>query len=292
MRYFFIAIGIIMVLLGIVYLQLHVEKKIAVRQEILEDELIQGMSSYRVNQPDQIFNLSSKLQEISGLAYARKLDLLVAIQDENGILYFLNKETGQITEETKFGRDDDYEGIAQVDTLLYILSSHGNLFEYGGKDHVVEFKTDLKKSYDFEGLTYDKNKNQLLLASKESGPRTKSYIRKIFSFDLKQKEIANEPVVILDCREVKAHLPPAKNAPTFSPSAICMDKEDNLYILSSVARALIVLDTSGNIRSGAKLDPGLHLQPEGIVIDDQGILYIANEGRSATPKLFAFKPQT
>lgn len=292
MRVFLVIISIIVVLVGIYFLQSYVERNAHENHEKLQKEVIQGVNSYYINKPDLAFDLSPKLQEISGLTYMPELDQLVAIEDENGLLYFLSKDNGEIINTTKFGKDDDYEGIAYADSNLFVLSSNGNLFEYRNKDDVIKYKTDLKNSFDFEGLVFFPTRNELLLASKESGPDTKSYLRKIFSFDLQSREVRSDPMTTLDCRKVPEHLPPARKTPTFSPSAIGIDKGENLFVLSSVARALIVTDSSGRITSGAKLDPTLHLQPEGIVIDDQGILYIANEGRGATPRLFVFKPKT
>jgi uncharacterized protein YjiK len=70
-----------------------------------------------------------------------------------------------------------------------------------------------------------------------------------------------------------------------------MDQADNLYLISSTAKAIIVLDNQGQIKSAAKLDRTLHLQPEGIAIDKNGILYIANEGRGTSPKVYVFNPK-
>jgi uncharacterized protein YjiK len=103
--------------------------------------------------------------------------------------------------------------------------------------------------------------------------------------------LLEEPEFTIDCREVAKRLGQSNNAPYFSPSAICMDQADNLYLISSTAKAIIVLDNQGQIKSAAKLDRTLHLQPEGIAIDKNGILYIANEGRGTSPKVYVFNPK-
>ena len=172
------------------------------------------------------------------------------------------------------------------------MTSSGTLNEIKHSTEVARYDTHLKKSFDFEGLAYLPPGNQLLLASKASGPKTKSHLRKIFSFDLDDKKLKHDPWLVLDCRSIARHLQEGKKSSYFSPSAICTDSNHDLFIISSVAQAIIVVDTLGTIKSVAKLDPALHIQPEGIVIDDQGILYIANEGKTSSAKIFTFNPKT
>ena len=42
------------------------------------------------------FNLPSRLIEISGLSYYSEKNLIAAVNDESGIIFFINPETGEV----------------------------------------------------------------------------------------------------------------------------------------------------------------------------------------------------
>jgi uncharacterized protein YjiK len=256
----------------------------------LDKEIIQGLHAYEVNQPDQTMLVPKELKEISGLSLSAD-NFLLAIEDEKGIIYYLDKKTGTIDKKVNFAKAGDYEGIATVGRNIYVVTSRGDIFSYDTLGQTTKYDTKLSAKYDIEGLYYDANKQQLMIACKRSGPKTKSYLRNVFNFDLVNKTLIEEPVFTIDGREVANRLRQPKNAPYFSPSAICMDQANNLYLISSPAKAIIVLNPEGQIKSVAKLDRTLHVQPEGMAIDKNGILYIANEGRGTSPKVYVFNPK-
>ncbi|MCB0688632.1 MAG: SdiA-regulated domain-containing protein, partial [Saprospiraceae bacterium] len=223
MRYLISAIGFILCIIGIYYLELWVVNRSEENRIKLSLETIESSHRYTINDPDIAITLSDSLREISGLSYDPVSGQLLAIEDEHGLIYTVDKLTGKINNTREFAKDGDYEGIIYANKNIYILESNGHIFEYETDGKVKKYKTGLKKSFDFEGLTYLPDCNRLMLASKSSGPKTKSHLRKLFTFDLTQHTLDEEPPIILDCKDVGKELYKGKRGPTFSPSAITRD---------------------------------------------------------------------
>jgi uncharacterized protein YjiK len=79
----------------------------------------------------------------------------------------------------------------------------------------------------------------------------------------------------------------------FHPSALArhpVTKE--WYVLSSVNKALLVLDSQWKLKNTYQLDPILFKQPEGLAFDRQGDMYVSNEGHggNANVLVFSYKP--
>jgi uncharacterized protein YjiK len=100
-----------------------------------------------------------------------------------------------------------------------------------------------------------------------------------------------DPLFILDAKEIATKLARTKSTPYFSPSGIAIAPDGDYYILSSVAKALIIVDDSGQLKSGVNLSRALHSQPEGLFLDQENTLYISNEGRDGVAKIYIFYPK-
>jgi uncharacterized protein YjiK len=128
------------------------------------------MPGYDLNNPAKIFKLPKDLDEISGLVYYKDKTLL-AVQDENGRVFAINSESGELERTYGFGKDGDYEGITLAGDQVWILKSNGNLTRLKKLEDdapVKIFKTHLSTSNDTEGLAYDALNNRLLVVCKES----------------------------------------------------------------------------------------------------------------------------
>jgi secreted PhoX family phosphatase len=65
----------------------------------------------------------------------------------------------------------------------------------------------------------------------------------------------------------------------FRPSAMAKNPvTKEWYIVSSVNGLLVVADANWNVTAAYQLDHKLFLQPEGLAFDQQGNMYISNEG--------------
>src|SRR5690606_11661442 len=97
---------------------------------------------------------------------------IYAQEDETGTLYQLGLD-GSEKQAYRFGADGDYEDIAIVDTLVYLLKSNGDIFSFSLekwklKNPVVSMiYEDLVPKGEYEGLAYSPEDGHLYLLCKE-----------------------------------------------------------------------------------------------------------------------------
>lgn len=265
---------------------------------------------YQANVPDKTLEMPKELDEISGLSLSGDGKYLVAVQDEKGIIFYLDKNTGKVVREVKFWEDGDYEGIEAVGKDVYVVKSSGTIYQVSndGKD-VQKYNLGLGSENDVEGLAYDAKNNRLLLACKAQAGKGAEYHQKrgIYAFDLNKKTLSPEPVLMIDGKEVQQYLQQMdpsddltklleafssdKEDLSFAPSSIAIHpKTGDWYILSSASKMILVLNPEGKIQYIEKLKKKIHAQPEGLCFDTDGTMYISNEARNGEPgKVYVFK---
>jgi hypothetical protein len=59
---------------------------------------------YDLRTPDETFKLPYILEEISGLAMTEDGQYLVAVQDEDGLVFFIERQTGEVAGSSSFGK--------------------------------------------------------------------------------------------------------------------------------------------------------------------------------------------
>ena len=240
-------------------------------------------------------SLDTRLREISGIVWDRKRDVFIAEGDEEGVIYFLNRETKSILNSYKFGENGDYEDIALIDTIPYLLRSDGTIFKLNG-DPVTGFKgTELGKlelsgENEFESLYYDPGRKALVMICKkcamDEGKKVSAFAYYVDSIGFDHK-----PIFQLDQEAIKK-LAPLK-ADVFQPSAAAIQpKQQKLYILSSLTRQLAVADLNGNVEGVYGLAPKLFPQAEGICFKKEGEMFISNEGGKGRSNIIYFQPDT
>ncbi|MFK7809129.1 MAG: SdiA-regulated domain-containing protein [Saprospiraceae bacterium] len=276
---------------------------------------------YQLGKPQETFVLPQNLKEISGLSTTtNNREVLTAIQDEDGTLFHINKNTGKVEQEIPFYKPGDYEGIEVIGDKVYVVKSTGTLYEIkdleNAPPYVKKHKFFLSKANDVEGLCYDAKKNCLLLACKgmpitgQSEEFTK-FQKAIYSFSLDSDTMEVKPSFIFNLsdiqdylvgREAMAHYdklygyfnPDVENL-IFSPSAIAIHPiTSHIYMTSSPKKILMVFDQKGNILHLEKMNKKFHPQPEGMTFDEDGTLYMANEGKgdgAGTILKFAYQPE-
>ena len=269
---------------------------------------------YRLNQPNAILEMPESLKEISGLSPCANPAHLVAVNDEEGIIYLINKMDGSVVRQIEFWGDGDYEGLEVVGNDAYVIKSNGSLY------HVQDFLSDssrthkiksfLNKENDVEGLAFDRQRGCLLVGCKgktaDEEKEEELVLKKaIYEFDLGEMAMKNKPAFLLtlpDIRDYIAHLEAhgekeklldvfSEDAQQlkFSPSAIAVHpRTHNIYVSSSKGKLLLVLDKDGKILHLKKLKKKIHAQPEGICFDPDGTLYIANEGKKDKAVIYKF----
>lgn len=262
--------------------------------------------SYQINTPGQTLVMPKELEEISGISLSEDGKYFAAVQDEEGILFWVDKNTGKVEREVSFWEKGDYEDVAVVGKTTYVVKSSGTIFEIpeDGKDVKKYNFENLNSKNDVEGLAYDAKNNRLLLACKNDAGSENSNARAIYAFDLKTNTLEEKPVYVIKADVVQEFLKPLPNTSAkvdllesfqsddmqFAPSAIALHPQtQDLYLLSAIGNVLLVLDANGQVKHAEKLKKKIHAQPEGICFDANGTMYISNEGGKDEPgKIYVF----
>jgi uncharacterized protein YjiK len=244
---------------------------------LISIEINHNKIPFNVDKPDIKIELSRELQEISGLTWYK--GQLGAIQDESGILYLINSKTGAIEEKVKFSLPGDFEGIEVVDKTFYALTSGGTLFSFTKKNPelVNRIKTKLSRKNDTEGLAYDAINGQLLIITKENGSigEYETKHRAIYTVSLNDYRLSKKPLATIKKKDLQKFI----KVDNFKPSALAVDPiTQDLYVLASVGKLLVILTPDYQIKAVIKLSKKNYSQPEGICFSPEGDLYISNEG--------------
>lgn len=272
---------------------------------ILEEEdesdksvITSGDFQYDMYSFEKNYKLPGRLQEISGLAYWKE-NILLCVEDENGRLYLYDHAKEEVIQEIKFGKKGDYEGVTQSENIAYVIRSTGKLFYFNIEDEPEVTKVDLpfKSSNDLEGITKGHKKDEFYIACKQNPELLENGVegRAVYTYNVKKDKVKTRPYIHLTSDSFKdeikkAGLNPSKHMP-FLPSGIAVHPiTEDVFLISSVGRLLIVLNKSGSIVSMAPLKRSLYRQPEGICFDNEGNMFISSEGRGKKGYILKFIP--
>lgn len=242
--------------------------------------------------------LPDELNEISGITFLND-SVLVAIQDEQGILFYYNLKQGKIIKTQVFADEEDYEDLVRADEDMYVVTSKGTLIEISNfqslKPEIASYITPFNRKNDIEGLAYDKKNNRLLIGPKEYGLTNDKRSKHIYAFDLNTKTFINEPAYTIKLPEIenqfhgdaleegsKKFLKALGNHnmnKVFRTSALTVHEQTNdLYVLSSINGLIAVLSPEGQMKKIISFAGPEFIQPEGISFAPNGKLYVSNEG--------------
>lgn len=248
-----------------------------------KEKPVTGPQGYNLSQP-QKYSMPDVLQEISGIAFNKGDNSFVyAQQDEDGKLFKLPIGTKDETK-TKFAEKGDYEDVSILNNWAILLKSNGNLYAFPLTETNNETTTKVKESFglvpkgEYEGMFADEETRQVYVLCKscKEDKDTKFTSGYILAFQndgvLKLKGSFKVDASQMDKLS-------GKKKGTFHPSALAMHPiTKEWYILSSVNKALVVLDSKWMVKSVYHLSANVFNQPEGIAFDKDANLYISNEG--------------
>lgn len=267
------------------------------------------LTGYNLSSPDATYILPDTLREVSGLTNLDSVTF-ACIQDENGILFIYNIAENKIKNQYTFHIDGDYEGITRVDSILYVLRSDGTLFDISDFQSVnfklTSYSTGIPAGNN-EGLCYDPDNNQLLIACKGKIGKGSGYKDKrvIYGFGLATKSLTPEPVFDFDLQAIKQFAVQNEiNLQTktrkkkkevisepmirFLTSAIGVHPlTKKLYLLSASDHLFFIFDRNGELEHIEQLDPAIFNKTEGITFVRNNML-ITNEGQDKKPTLLKF----
>lgn len=238
-------------------------------------------AGYNMDAPEK-FTMPGSLLEISGIAFYKGLpDTIYAIQDEEGKLFRLPwKVSRQMN--AKFGKKGDYEDLAILKEKVIVLKSNGTLYSfpfrdaiYEDVDSVQEWKDIIPKG-EYEGMFGDPATGDLYVLCKKCEEDDPS--EKVTGYVLSLGDsIALKSTFSIDVEQIKAFTGKVKRG--FRPSGLARNPlTGDWFIVSAVNKLLISADSNWKIKETCPLNVNLFNQPEGIAFDNQGNLYISNEG--------------
>lgn len=239
------------------------------------------IAGYNFDAVEQV-SLEDHLQEISGLAYDTLQHVFLAINDEQGKIFVLDPITFIIKKEIHFAEKGDYEEIQVVDSLIYVLRSDGTIFKmkYDGKgvSDITTFDYKGMKA-EYESFYIKPTDNTLILIPKNSKDTKINKATAGYVLDANNGTVISKENFSIEWHQLK-------NAATLHPSAVAVQPDTKeLYVLASIEKILLVLDTSGIIRAEYELPFLTFQQPEGITFDQKGNMYISNEAGGYEPNI-------
>jgi len=261
---------------------------------------------YDLNNPDETFILPSILHEISGITVIDSSSV-ACVQDEAGIIFIYDLRKKTITQSVTFYGNGDYEDIARVDGIFYVLKSNGTLYKIPDMNRPVpaeEIRLKEIPHKDIEGLCYDSKDERLLIAPKDKADKDDDAEVKqgLYGFDLKTGELMNDPLIefklpaikefaasIIEPVEYNKKGDPKKPDIRFSPSAIAIHPvTGRLYLLSADDHMLFIFSLQGKIEYMTRLNPQIFNMAEGITFCQNGDMLISNEGQNGNASLLRF----
>lgn len=238
---------------------------------------------YAFDAPDDAFTLPGRLSEISGLTTLPD-GRLIAVQDEVGKLFIIDPSSGEVAGEVEFGGNGDYEGVEHVEDNIWVLRSDGDLFEVRdwatGKPSVMKHPTSLSSRFDTEGLAYDASNQRLLIACKEYQGKNLKGRKALYAFDLSTHMLNSLPVLLIEAKLL---------GDRFKPSALAVHPlSGRYYLLSSVNKAIAVVEPDGREVQVFSLRGNRFPQPEALAFLPNGDLFVGSEGSGGKGTLQRF----
>ena len=264
------------------------------RDERLQDALAGRDSMLASDSALARWVLPNALAEISGLALTRDGRLLVH-GDERGQVWEVDYRRGILVKRFSLATDEgvakaDFEGIAVVGDVVWMLAANGRLFEFkeGADGEKVAFRMHdpgLKKLCEFEGLAYDAAMNALVLACKNIYAKADRHSVVLYRWSL--GEDVSERLTRLAVPV--ARVAGANGWTALQISDITVDPDNGNYVLiASKEKALITMTPTGAPVSAGPL-PGDHDQPEGVAVVRNSLLLVSDEAAKGPAVLTLYR---
>ena len=230
--------------------------------------------------------LPDNLREISGLAFTPD-GRLFAHDDERAIIYQLDYADGAVKKRFALGDppvEDDFESIATTATHMYLVTSAGAIYEAreGGDGESVPYQmydAGTRTACEIEGTAYVPVRDALAITCKRLFDGRGKHTQ-LFYWSLAEHRVIETKDVTL--RPATEQLGTDK----FRISDITWDQKRDRYVaVAANERAIIELDLDGKLLYASRLPRGEHRQPEGIALDRDEKLLIADEGGRSRARL-------
>jgi uncharacterized protein YjiK len=260
----------------------------------IEEVRASNGAAAKPGQPLARWVMPATLAEISGLALTSDGRLL-AHDDEKGIISEIDYRSGRIVKSFQLGSKllrGDFEGLATVSRRLFLTTSTGRLYELaeGREGEQVPYRiheTNLGRTCEIEGLAHDAANKVLLLACKNIDGKANRQELVIYRWPLPDGNSGELTTVRVDREDVER----VAGLKDFHISSIDVDpKSGNYVMVAGPEIAWLEITPAGAVVRGGHLPKGMHQQPEGIVLTEDGTVVVSDEGRRqpATITLYAY----
>jgi len=219
----------------------------------------------------ETFILPKELNEISGIDHFSETEL-IAVQDEKGSVFWIDKNSGKINRKRKFGPKDDYEGILLNKGTIFANNSNGKIWRMDASDSEVILKS-IDKKHDFETLIALSD-SELVLIDKAPVEKGKNCINSIFLVDLDQQSATQMDNYNLSSENIEKVIG-LKLKGGLYPSDATVYKQQ-YFILSHRHKLILVTNRNFDPIDYIELPEKYLPQPEAICFDNE-FLYLASE---------------
>lgn len=246
---------------------------------------------YDLERPHARHEMPGRLDEISGLAVTSD-GRIFAHDDEKAVIYEVDLMTGRATRGFSVGTEtlrDDFEGLAIVGDLFFLISSRGALFEFReatpeSSTPYRETDTGLGGQCEAEGLAHHAEDSTLLVACKTVTPDEPHVV--IHRLPLDPAGGTREPI-----RISKERVRAMGGTRNFDPSGITVDPvTGHLVLVAARQEQLLEATTNGDVISVTRLSKSLHPQTEGVEFGPGGWLLMADEKNERDAALTVYAP--
>jgi uncharacterized protein YjiK len=223
------------------------------------------------------------LREISGIA--RTADgRILAHNDERSRVFVIDPMRGVITKSFFVGERTftaDFEAIAVSGERFFLLTSNGDIYEFGEGDEneVVPFTkhaTGLGEQCEFESLEVEPRTNAFILGCKNISRRSERNQLLLFRWVNRDGGAGSVTRISVPLADAIG----SNDWKALSPSDMAIDPSTGNYILiTGPEKALIEITPQGQVVQSMPL-PGDPQQPEGVIVTPDGLLIIADEAVS------------
>ena len=240
--------------------------------------------------------LPDELRELSGMVMVTE-DTLACVQDELGVVFFVDLRDRWPLRSKRFGDAGDYEGIASTPDGLWVLRSDGTLHRLGEDGSELKIRDTYKMPFEgeFEGLCFDAASRRLLVLPKGpvDGKRREKVRRRILGFDLANMEPMSKPVMTHKIEKIEEQIEdrglaaPRRTTKKgkqrvdlrLHGSELLVMPGGDLLMLSPKDRLLVRFDQDGDVVATTELDSDVLPQPESMAMLPDGRLLVGSEGR-------------
>lgn len=259
-----------------------------------------------VGMVDGELELPRALREVSGIV-AVDDDTIACVQDEVGALFFVSLHGKAPLRRVEFGPRGDYEGLARVGSVFWVLRADGALLELGADGERLRIVRTIALPaglHDWEGLCHEPSRGLLLVMSKER-PDDDRDARPVFAVDPATGRVLAEPFCtwwrkgVIDQAEARGLPLPTRITDKGrervalelrASELLALPGGDEFLLLSAADALLLRLDRAGRLLGVRSLDPARLPQPEGMTRLPDGRLLVASEADGGVARLRLVEP--